>query len=97
MTEVTPAGDLWHIAGDLSALRSQRIESLVRTENFACIYAECPGSEPPANLHEAAEGAADQQHYELLRALVPLNSPFHGHEADTTRNPTPAHNDARQY
>jgi len=69
---VMPAGDLWHIAGDISAIRTRRIESLLKTEGMACIYAECPGCEPPANLREAANGAADQQHYEFIRALVPI-------------------------
>jgi hypothetical protein len=68
--DVMPAANLWQVAGDLSAHRTRRMESLLKTGNFACVYADCPGAEPPAALREAADGSAEQQHYELVRALV---------------------------
>jgi hypothetical protein len=71
---VIPITSLWHVAGDLSAFRARRIESLLKAGNCACVYAECPGSDPPAALREAADGTAEQQHYELIRALVPLDA-----------------------
>jgi hypothetical protein len=68
------AANLWRVAGDLSATRSRGVELRLGTEQFACIYAYCAAPQPPAVLREAADGLAEQQHYEVVRAVVPLTA-----------------------
>jgi hypothetical protein len=60
---------LWAVACDVAARRSQRIDTLIASRNYACIYAQCEGVAPPAALRETG---ALQRHVRLVRAVVPL-------------------------
>ncbi len=50
VSEPVAAGELWHLAGDLSAIRTGQMESRLKTQNCAIIYAQSAGAEPPAEL-----------------------------------------------
>lgn len=61
---------LWDNGGDLSMRRTDRIEQWVgERDDLACVYGECEG---PAPTIELKEGPAIQQHWKVVRALVPL-------------------------
>lgn len=61
---------LWDNGGDLSMRRTDRIEQWVgERDDLACVYAECEGPTPTIELKERP---AIQQHWKVVRALVPL-------------------------
>lgn len=61
---------LWDQGGDLSMRRTDRIEQWVNERpDLACVYAEC---EKPAPVIEMEAAEPIQQHWKVVRALVPL-------------------------
>jgi hypothetical protein len=61
---------LWDQGGDLSMRRTDRIEQWVTERaDLACIYAEC---EVPSPVLTVETGKPIEQHWKVVRALVPL-------------------------
>ena len=61
---------LWDQGGDLSMRRTDRIEQWVTDRaDLACVYAEC---ENPASVASLKNHQAAEQHWKIVRALVPL-------------------------
>jgi hypothetical protein len=72
--------------GDLGARRSLAIEAMLKQPDarVACVYAELADPKPVVELKNAAEMAAIQKHYQVVRAVVPLK------RADTAAGEKPA-------
>ena len=61
---------LWDQGGDLSMRRTDRIEQWVSERaDLACVYAEC---EKPSPVIEMEKAEPIEQHWKVVRALVPL-------------------------
>jgi hypothetical protein len=61
---------LWDQGGDLSMRRTDRIEQWVTERaDLACVYAECESPTPVATLKNRQ---AAEQHWKIVRALLPL-------------------------
>jgi hypothetical protein len=63
------ASQVWQLARELAGRRAHRADVLMQSGAWAAVYAERPDADPPASLREPG---ARQQHYELIRAVVPL-------------------------
>lgn len=64
-----PASRVWLMTRELAGRRAHRADVLMQTGAWATVYAERPNPEPPAALREPG---AKEQHYELIRAVVPI-------------------------
>jgi hypothetical protein len=64
-----PESKVWLMTRELAGRRAHRADVLMQTGAWATVYAERPNPEPPAVLREPG---AKEQHYELIRAVVPI-------------------------
>jgi hypothetical protein len=60
---------VWQLVRELAGRRAHRADVLMQSGAWAAVYAERPDPDPPASLREPG---AKQQHYELIRAVVPI-------------------------